>query len=91
MLRQVVPLLGATGVTAFVCLKIVEKAQERTMARIPKTADAAFVVDSKKELDRLLRHDLHTKSVREKVSDAYDGAVRTHELGFPSIRPPDGE
>lgn len=32
---------------------------------------------------RVLLESLPSKTAREKLEDAYDGAVRTHEIGFP--------
>ncbi|KAJ1443747.1 hypothetical protein B484DRAFT_414382 [Ochromonadaceae sp. CCMP2298] len=50
--------------------------------RDPANPQAKHVRDSKEAMASLLL-DLEHKSFRDKVNDAYDGAIKTHEIGFP--------
>jgi hypothetical protein len=48
-----------------------------------KPAHHATAKEQAEHINRMLMN-LKTKSFREKIDDAYDGAVKTHEIGFPS-------
>ena len=53
------------------------------------TEQAHFNAASKERIQQLLK-DVQTKSTKQCIEDAFDGAVKTHEIGFPQTRTGNG-
>ncbi|KAJ1628476.1 hypothetical protein T492DRAFT_1018202 [Pavlovales sp. CCMP2436] len=75
--------LGLVGVGAALAAAAASKVTPANPADNPYLAEGRARAGKMNEL----LASLPAKSTRDKVSDAYDAAVRTHEIGFPYSKP----
>ena len=84
-------LVGAltAGAGALTCSLTVSAAPEQIMARSPthgRSQQAVAEARARAACIQELLTSLPAKSTREKLEAVYDGAVHTHEIGFPGSK-----
>ena len=84
--RQLAAIGAAGGLAAFALFQVISKRQQEAMAQLGSGAHNHSSTRAAREQSAKIGQlidDLKTKSTREKLEGAFDGAVRTHSIGFP--------